>query len=151
MLIAAHALYAHARAHAPAGGFYGGATAELIQQEIFESGPVTVEMYVYPDFQHYTGGVYVHSAAAEAVAAGEAAGVNPWVATNHEVFLLGWGVDAGTPYWIGQNSWGTGFGENGFFRILRGVDEVSIESIPAAATPVLAPGAVELYRSLTSA
>lgn len=36
-----------------------------------------------------------------------------------------------------QNSWGTTFGENGYFRILRGSDECAIESIPMAGVPVL--------------
>jgi len=55
--------------------------------------------------------------------------------------MVGWGVDNSTgtptPYWRCQNSWGTTWGEGGFFRILRGADECDIESIPAAGTPVL--------------
>ena len=42
--------------------------------------------------------------------------------------LVGWGVDAGTPYWKIQNSWGAGWGEKGTLRIRRGTNECGIET-----------------------
>ena len=40
---------------------------------------------------------------------------------NHAVQLNGWGTtEDGIDYWIGRNSWGTYWGEHGFFRIVRG-------------------------------
>lgn len=36
------------------------------------------------------------------------------------VQLSGWGTEDGVDYWIGRNSWGTYWGDRGFFRIVRG-------------------------------
>lgn len=55
---------------------------------------------------------------------------------GHAVKLIGWGVDKTTgtdvPYWIVANSWNNDWGENGFFRILRGSDECGIEDSAVA-------------------
>ena len=51
------------------------------------------------------------------------------------VSIVGYGEDStsGEKYWIVKNSWGTGWGENGFFRIRRQTDECAIESIAVEA------------------
>lgn len=69
-------------------------------------------------------------------------GLIDWEAVSHSVLLVGYGVETkgpnkGLKYWKALNSWGDTFGEGGFFRIRRGNDECSIESMAEYATPVI--------------
>ncbi|RZC32964.1 Peptidase C1 domain containing protein, partial [Asbolus verrucosus] len=81
---------------------------EEIQDEIMNNGPVEVAMKVYEDFRFYQSGIYFHTK-------GDYVG-------GHSLKLIGWGVEKDTNYWLGVNSWGSKWGMNGIFKILRGVD-----------------------------
>jgi len=54
---------------------------------------------------------------------------------NHIVSIVGYGTLNSTDYWIVRNSWGQYWGENGWFRIIRGKDALGIESMVSWATP----------------
>ncbi|CAI5454187.1 unnamed protein product [Caenorhabditis angaria] len=109
--------------------FYGSSAygvkddVEAIQKELMTHGPLEIAFEVYEDFLNYDGGVYVHTG-------GKLGG-------GHAVKLVGWGVENGIPYWTCANSWNTDWGEDGFFRILRGVDECGIESGVVGGIPKL--------------
>ena len=65
-----------------------------------------------------------------------------WQQVNHAVLLVGYGTeDIGNgehvDYWIAQNSWGSQWGEGGFFRIERGTGEASIESLAVSVEPMV--------------
>ena len=47
---------------------------------------------------------------------------------NHAVVILGYGTEGGVDYWLMANTWNESWGENGFFKIRRGTNEVHIES-----------------------
>merc|ERR1719359_823691 len=46
---------------------------------------------------------------------------------GHAITTIGYGKEGSTKYWIIQNSWGTGWGKNGYARIKRGTNCVGIE------------------------
>jgi hypothetical protein len=57
---------------------------------------------------------------------------------DHALVLIGWGEQAGVPYWIGKNSWGTAWGDYGYFKIRRGVNSCLVElAHPVTAEPDL--------------
>ncbi|VDP72508.1 unnamed protein product [Echinostoma caproni] len=94
-----------------------------IMRELMTHGPMEVSFEVYADFPSYRSGVYQH------VAGGMLGG--------HAVRLVGWGEENGVPYWKIANSWNTDWGEQGYFKILRGRNECGIESDVNAGLPKL--------------
>jgi len=97
-----------------------------IMNEIMENGPVQAIMEVKEDFFMYKSGVYQYSLPADYDTTEHRRD------KHHSVRILGWGVDHSTgkplKYWLCANSWDKSWGEDGYFRILRGTDESSIES-----------------------
>jgi len=92
-----------------------------MQQALMKAGPIEVAFTVYEDFEVYTGGIY------KATSSKQMGG--------HAVKLVGWGVDNGVKYWKIANSWNPYWGENGYFRIVRGTNECGIESQTAGNDP----------------
>jgi len=90
-----------------------------IMAEIASRGPVAagIDATVLED---YTGGIIT---------------VTQPSMINHIVSIVGFGTQNGVDYWIGRNSWGQYWGENGWFRIVRGRDALGIESMVTWATP----------------
>ncbi|KAJ8926213.1 hypothetical protein NQ314_021433 [Rhamnusium bicolor] len=94
-----------------------------IRMEIMTHGPVEAGFTVYEDFLSYKSGVYQHII-------GEELG-------GHAIKILGWGIEDNIPYWLVANSWNSEWGENGYFKILRGQNHVGIESDIVAGLPKL--------------
>jgi len=53
---------------------------------------------------------------------------------NHGVNIVGWGKSGSTEYWIVRNSWGSWWGESGYFRIVTGQNACGIETYPMYVT-----------------
>jgi len=67
---------------------------------------------------------------------------------DHAVLLVGYGVEKNilggeTPYWRLKNSWGTRWGESGYFRMLRGGSICGITMMPTIANIAAPASAVE--------
>ncbi|KAK8401603.1 hypothetical protein O3P69_001024 [Scylla paramamosain] len=110
------------------GGYYGACNEEVMLEALVETGPISVSFMVYDDFHNYDGGIYHYT--------GLRNEFNPFEITNHVVLVVGYGADedTGEKYWIVKNSWGNQWGEDGFFRIRRGNDECSLESMAVQVT-----------------
>ncbi len=91
------------------GSSSGVPTTTAIKTAIYNHGAVAVAVYVTSSFQAYTGGVYNSCA---------------WFvwSVNHAVQLVGWDDSKGA--WLMKNSWGTGWGENGFMWIKYGCNKI---------------------------
>ena len=92
---------------------------EAIMEEIMSRGPVAAYINAYC-IETYSGGVSMYDTQTDS-SGGNAEPCKPYL-FNHAIQLNGWGVEEGTgiQYWIGRNSWGTYWGEEGFFKIVRG-------------------------------
>ena len=84
-----------------------------VQEALMNYGPLAVAMYASGTFQKYAGGIF-----------NACENLRP----NHMVNIVGFNNEGtvansngmypnGKGYWIARNSWGTNFGEKGFFKI----------------------------------
>ncbi|HMA82821.1 MAG TPA: C1 family peptidase, partial [Candidatus Thermoplasmatota archaeon] len=86
--------------------YYDSTSENFVKNKVIDHGPVVTSMVAYPDFDWYDGGIYEHPGSEE----------NQF--TNHGVVIVGFNDNPG--YWICKNSWGTSWGENGYFKIAYG-------------------------------
>jgi len=92
-----------------------------MMQEIYQRGPIACGIAVPDSLETYTGGIYQDTTGDLDIV--------------HDVSVVGFGVENGTKYWVVRNSWGTHYGEQGFVRVIRGINNIAIESDCAWATP----------------
>ena len=95
--------------------FYNFESIDEIKQNMILKGPVEAAFQIYQDFMSYKSGIYVRNS-------DEKIG-------GHAVKVVGWGTQENEDYWIAQNSWGSDWAENGFFRIKIGECEFENQMI----------------------
>uniref|UniRef100_A0A7S2V244 Peptidase C1A papain C-terminal domain-containing protein n=1 Tax=Fibrocapsa japonica TaxID=94617 RepID=A0A7S2V244_9STRA len=80
--------------------------------EIYERGPIACDINS-GQLHTYTGGIVDYPEVLE---------------PNHSVEVVGWGFEEGKKIWYIRNSWGEYWGEQGWFRMVRGENQLGIES-----------------------
>jgi len=95
---------------------------DAMKNEIMQRGPIACGIAVTDAFEDYTGGGFIDDTGDEEIV--------------HDISVVGWGVEEGLPYWLIRNSWGSHWGEDGFVKLIRGSNNLAIESDCSWATPL---------------
>jgi C1A family cysteine protease len=95
---------------------------EEIKSFLYSTGPLAIAINAEP-LQFYNGGI-IDADANEC---------DPQ-SLDHGVTLVGYGSENGQDYWIVRNSWGSGWGEEGYFRFARGKGTCGVNTYVISAT-----------------
>eukprot|EP00638_Chattonella_subsalsa_P004131 CAMPEP_0117746090 /NCGR_PEP_ID=MMETSP0947-20121206/7750_1 /TAXON_ID=44440 /ORGANISM="Chattonella subsalsa, Strain CCMP2191" /LENGTH=232 /DNA_ID=CAMNT_0005563369 /DNA_START=302 /DNA_END=1000 /DNA_ORIENTATION=- len=102
-------------------GEYGVVSGEAdMMSEIYFRGPIACEINAAP-IHTYKGGIFDDPDGSRN--------------TDHIVEIVGWGEEDGKKFWYIRNSWGEYWGEMGWIRLVRGENQLAIESHCAWAVP----------------
>lgn len=99
---------------------------EAMMQEIYQRGPIACGVVADQLLDDYKGGIFNNPHDP------------PYTPDdiNHDISVVGFGIENGVKYWTVRNSWGSAYGEQGFFRIIRGVNNIQIEQDCAWGVPL---------------
>ncbi len=76
-------------------------------------GPIPCGIAITNDLKNYTKGIHQDPSDNKKI--------------EHFVTVYGWGILNNTKFWNVMNSWGSAWGQNGHFRILRGSNNLGIQ------------------------
>ena len=94
---------------------------EKIKNLLVKNGPLSAAVNA-DNLQLYRGGII-----------DESQKVCPQEKINHAIIIVGYGEQNGKKYWIVKNSWGSDWGEKGYFRIARGKGTCGINTYVVSA------------------
>lgn len=107
---------------------YSGACDNQDEEELAENlinyGTINVNLHAGTAWGSYNGGIMT----AEDCGGADATSVS---FLDHAVQLVGVNSEGETAYWIVRNSWGTGWGEDGYIYIEYGTNACGIANMPA--------------------
>lgn len=85
-----------------------------IETALLKSGPITIGIDAGP-MQDYTSGIDNPSNCGSGR-----------FDLDHAVLIVGFGEEEGKKYWTIKNSWNTDWGEDGYYRIVKGVNKCGL-------------------------
>jgi len=108
------------------GGYYGATREEKILNELIENGPFVVSISPGYLFSSYKSGIYD-----EDTETWKQLNIEKpeWEKVDHSIVLVGFGIENETEYWVIQNSWGEGWGMNGYMKLKKGKNLMNVESL----------------------
>ncbi|KAJ3259701.1 hypothetical protein HK103_001965 [Boothiomyces macroporosus] len=99
----------------PLYGFSWGTGESQLLQQVYQQPVAALIDASCVEFQYYSSGILSYTGCTNT--------------PNHAVTIIGYGTDPYYgQYWIGKNSWGTSWGEQGYFRFQMGYNYLSIAS-----------------------
>ena len=102
--------------------FWSPVNEDEVKEFLYETGPLAIALNADP-LQTYSSGILDRSSSQ-----------CPISGINHAVTIVGYGNENGTDFWIVKNSWGTWWGEGGYFRIRRGTGVCGVNCYISTAT-----------------
>ncbi|CCD12886.1 unnamed protein product [Trypanosoma congolense IL3000] len=96
---------------------------DTIAEWLARKGPVAIAVDA-TSFQRYTGGVLTSCISRR---------------LNYGALLVGYDDTSKPPYWIIKNSWGKGWGEEGYIRIEKGTNQCLVKNLPSSAVVSVPP------------
>lgn len=98
--------------------------SDTMRTELMQNGPLVIGISIYQSFmdffQNPANVTDVYTQAMFSAGSSDVLG-------GHAVVVVGWGTDDnGVDYWLIRNSWSSAWGDQGYFRIERGVNLLGI-------------------------
>jgi len=134
----------YAKDYGQTGGFAHGSSEASIMDEIYKNGPVIVSFsakaipeFIYNNGKSLKKGTDVMTVIKHDLVDKEPSSTNkkilPWSYTTHSILAVGWGEEKSATgeiikFWVVRNSWGKGWGVQGYAKIRRGHNDAAIET-----------------------
>lgn len=101
-----------------------GGKLEYLEYSIYTYGPIAANMDIYPNFYTFDpkNEIYEWDGEGDKI-------------SGHAVEIVGWGNRDNTDYWIIKNFWGTEWGMDGYFYMIKGTNHCNIENYGVSGAP----------------